>query len=285
LVDKWFEENLMADPRKFRVWFLCALLLVAVFGAFVYFGHGLLITMIVGTLVITALVAILARSLTRIALDQKQAKEEVPIILAALGLAIAALWISQGVLATQVNIRLKAKASQSAENDKALVTVSLALENTGVRQTKIKYVSLFVCPGDCPSWTDLFDASKRKLKSVEFRNIDSLGFGPPPDGEFGGNADDNYILTWGTQESRQSAFTMPKADFYDVRFSLGTKEVGTGMVNKWRASSIVLMEDQWIRKDFSKSGRAGESSEQDRPSVEHKSTFELLKKFLGMGGD
>ena len=211
-------------------------------------------------------------------------KTNCPVLLGVSGLAVVILWIFQGVFAVQVNLRMTAQASPDTQTDETLVVVNLNIENTGVRQTEIKYASLFVCPGKSPAWNELFDPVKRNAEHIGFQNKNDLGFGKPDPNEFGGDLHERYFLVWGTQENRQVVFRLPKAPYYDIRFSFGTGETATNSINKWRISSIVPMEHEWVNKEATEGPLIGRSIEQDRGPTETRSTFNFLKKMLGIGG-
>ncbi len=268
-----------ARGRNIVFWIIIFLFALTAF--LVAMRQGQTAAAVVGGAFIAALVALMTRSLVLVAFVPQNSKEEVPILLTMLGLIVVALWISQGVLATQVNVRVKAKASQGPNDKDALVSIALTIDNTGVRQTQIKDATLVVCAEDkCRTWGDVFTLAKNQTEGIRIFDADSLGFGGPYKDEFTSSAGRDYILTWGTQESRQMAVRMPTARFYEVRVSVGTGELGTSSVNKWRASAIVAMQPKWAQKDSQVVDREGESMEQEKSAGETRSTFELLKKFL-----
>jgi hypothetical protein len=270
------------------LWLVISALLIAILGVLVWLKQGLWAVWLAALTVGFSVLTIGLWSLKDMTANTKNIKGDLPIALGLIGFVIVVLWISQGVLATQVNIRLTARAFAETDSEKALLIVALSVENTGVRQTEIKVASLVVCPvgpGECPVWDALFCPSRPK--SVGFRDKNELGFGAPYHNEFPDNdpkQDAHYYITWGTQETRQVAFELPVAKYYDVRFSLGTGEMGVRSVNKWRATCIVPLEKEWSAKEVWISRLAGKSIEQERGASATGPTLGLLKKFLGGGG-
>ncbi len=206
------------------------------------------------------------------------------VIAACLGVILALTWIGQGLLATQIDIGLSGEAHALEPDHKStLVTVSLSVENRGVRQTAVNGGYLTVCAGPCGEapkhCLNPEDDTEANRKCVP---IKTLGFDKADgDTEFGGTSNGPYTLVWGTKESRQAAFRMPVADFYDIRLSLGTGEVGApGFSTKWRASRIIPMETTFVKKEAIEVIK-GKSPEIEAPGGESKSALDLFKKLLG----
>jgi hypothetical protein len=219
------------------------------------------------------LVDLAVKACFEIAICRRRRSEGFKTIAWALGLLLAMVWIGQGLLATQIDIGLAAQANDLVDSKKMLVVVSISLENRGVRQTNLHDGWLTVCGGACS------DRSKERIP----RQLKEIGYGPywtPV--EFGGVAGWPYTLVWGTKESRQIAFEMEPAGFYDVRFSVSTTEPG-GAIAKWRASRIVPIGKVHAKvdEDSERFTREGKSPEIEAPGGESKSVLDLFKKLLG----
>jgi hypothetical protein len=229
---------------------------------------------------LVVLVALFARALGAIAGGGAPA-QPFQVLFVVLGLAVVILWIGQGVLAAQVSLGLGGQVNTINASSNRLLIVSMSVENRGVRQARISAATVVVCPDACARSTFPYtNDPERYLKDRA-----ALGFATTAiaEQEFGGNTEPEYYLTWGTQETRQVAFEVPPAKSYEIHFSLGTGEIGTSTVNKWRATRIVPTEYEYVSKDHKPVFKTGKSPEIEGTSHETSATLELLKKFLGAG--